>query len=93
MRTPHKMSARNEADRICDDMAEGEERKFSGRFFREAYPKNPITGAPTLDRFLESRIAANYGAWRVRHDFVEDTYTVSRHPVGRERVREDFDRR
>jgi hypothetical protein len=74
-------------------MKEGEAHTFAGMFFREAYPTNPVTGAPTVDRFLESKIAANYGAWRVTHDPIADTYTVFRHPVGKERVREDFDRR
>lgn len=87
------MSARRYADEECKRMREGERRTFSGQMFREAYPTNPVTGAPPMDRFLESKIAANYGAWRVTYDHVNDTYTVSRHAVGNVRVRKDFDRR
>ena len=87
------MDARRYADEICERMKEGEHQTFAGSMFREAYPTNPVTGAPTIDRFLESKVAANYGAWRCTHDFYSDTYAVSRHPVGRNRVRDDFDRR
>jgi hypothetical protein len=45
------------------------------------------------DRLLEKLPGANFGAWRVYQMHESRDYIVSRHEIGKERVRMDWDRR
>ena len=88
------MSARGLIDATTADMVVGQRARFSGHVFREAYPTMPLVeGRPPEDQFLESKVSANYGAWKVHYDLLGDFYEVSKHEPGPKIIRRDWDRR
>jgi hypothetical protein len=88
--TTVRMMVLNEVSRLKI----GEHLRITGRMFREAYPRMAfVEERPPEDQFLESRISANYGAWKCWYDLIEDCYVISRHEPGDKIVRRDYDRR
>lgn len=45
------------------------------------------------DRFLSQMVGSGWGCWRVRYNWHNDTFTISRHEEGKKRVYVDPDRR
>lgn len=84
---------------ICSafSMKEGQCMFIPKQLFKKAFPESAIgtfiDGRSPEDRFLENLPGTNYGAYKLQRDIITGDLTLSRQPCGKERVREDCDRR
>lgn len=77
-------------------MKEGQCLTISRHDFDEAFPKNPYVFGdqrPPVDRFLEKLPGVNYGAYELNFDEFKREYRLCRFECGKQRTREDWDRR
>lgn len=66
---------------------------IGGRVLSMAFPNNPFTGEPGIERFKSNLIGHSWGAFLVTEDPLTMTTTVTRHEPGDRRVACDWDRR
>ena len=82
---------RRELEQQLRQLRVGERFGIEARVLADLYPNKGFDNMPLEDRFLETRMGANFGAWTCR--IVGDMAVIGRHEEGEHRVRVDWDRR